>query len=268
MSDLGRACDKKQFESALRLQLRVIAALLMREVITRFGRHNVGFLWLLFEPILFTIGVVILWNLLHSVHGFRVEVTPFVVTGYSSLLLWRNCSSRGIKAIEPNRSLLHHRQVKIQDIFFARMLLELSGVTASFLVLMVAMVGIGLLQFPAEAHLLLAGWIYMSWFSACLGMVLGCMSEHSEMVERLWHPCSYFLLAVSGTFFMVDWLPRGFQELVLWVPMVHAIEMMRAGYWGGAVHTYYSVEYISGVCLGMTLLSLILMGDRRMKVLV
>ncbi len=38
----------------------------------------VGFLWLLLEPIIFTVGVVILWNLMHRAHGLAVEVTPFI----------------------------------------------------------------------------------------------------------------------------------------------------------------------------------------------
>lgn len=252
---------------ALRTQLRVVGALLMREIITRYGRHNIGFLWLLLEPIIFTVGVVILWNLMHSMHGMRVEVTPFIVTGYSSLLLWRLCSFRGLKAIEPNRSLLHHRPVKIQDIFIARMTLEVAGVTASFILLILAMVGLDLMNFPKDLFLLTSGWLLMVWFSACLGTILGCLSEHSDLVERLWHPASYFMLAISGTFFMVDWLPTSLQALVFWVPMVHPVEMMRAGYWGDSAHFHFSVGYISFVCLSMSLVALLLMADRRMKML-
>jgi len=255
------------FSRGLRIQSRVIGALILREIITRYGRRNLGFLWLLLEPIIFTVGVVILWNLMHRAHGFTVEVTPFIVTGYSSLLLWRSCSSRGLKAIEPNRSLLHHRPVKIVDIFVARMTLEVSGVTASFILLVSAMVSLNLMSYPKDVFLILNGWLLMSWFSACLGAILGCLSEHFELVERLWHPSSYFLLAVSGTFFMVDWLPTGLQTLVLWVPMVHPIEMMRAGYWGYSTHSHFNIAYIFFICLSMTLVALALMADRRMKML-
>jgi capsular polysaccharide transport system permease protein len=268
MSDAAGDLDGVSFGQALRVQFRVIGALMLREIITRYGRHNVGFLWLLLEPIVFTVGVVVLWNLMHRVHGFRVEVTPFIVTGYASLLLWRNCSFRGLKAVEPNRSLLHHRQVKIQDIFIARMTLEVAGVTAAFILLIAAMVGLDLVGLPKDLFLLAVGWLFMAWFSACLGTILGCLSEHSDLIDRLWHPTSYFLLAISGTFFMVDWLPAGVQEWVLWVPMVHPIEMMRAGYWGSSSQFHFSVVYILAVCLGMSLLALLLMADRRMKMLV
>ena len=44
------------------IQRRVLHALLMREIITRFGRENLGVLWLVAEPMLFTLGVATLWT--------------------------------------------------------------------------------------------------------------------------------------------------------------------------------------------------------------
>ena len=248
---------------SLRSQARVVRALLMREVITRYGRHNIGFLWFMLEPIIFCSGVVILWHLFRQT--MRVEITPFIVTGYSALLLWRNCSARGLRAMEPNRSLLHHRIVTVQDIFIARMTLEIAGVTAAFLLLFTTMLAFDLIDLPKDLSLLTAGWLLMAWFSACLGTILGCLSEYSEVVERIWHPASYLTLMVSGTFFLVDWLPTKLQHLVVWVPMVNPIEMMRAGYWGYSPHFHYHVWYISLVCLSMSLAALLLMADPRLK---
>ena len=53
---------RTSFLHSLAIQLRVIRALLMREVITRFGRHNLGVLWLVAEPMIFTLGVAALWS--------------------------------------------------------------------------------------------------------------------------------------------------------------------------------------------------------------
>lgn len=251
----------EQFWPAFNTQLRVIGALLMREVLTRFGRHNIGFLWLFMEPMLFTLGVIALWML--GPHGYssRLPIAPFVVTGYSTLLLWRNCSFRGIKAIESNRSLLNHRYVKLIDIFVARMLLEVGGVTASFMVVMVALYSFGLVDEPDDILLMLFGWLLMAWFSANLGVILGCLSERSDLIERLWHPISYFLLSISGAFFMVSWLPGALQEIVGWVPMVNATEMLRAGQFGAAHPTHYDALYMVVVCATMTLMALMLVQD-------
>lgn len=249
--------------ASLGAQVRVIAALLMREVLTRFGRHNLGFLWLFLEPMLFTAGVIVLWSL--APHGVaqKVPIVPFIATGYSMMLLWRNCASRGIKAIEANRSLLNHRQVRLMDLFAARMLLEIAGVTASFLFVLLALWMTGYVDPPHDMLAMLAGWTLMAWFSASLGTTLGCLSERSDVVERIWHPLSYFLLVISGTFFMVGWLPIEWRSAALWVPMVHATELLRAGYFGPRQATFEEPTYALLWCMGLTLVALLLLRDTR-----
>jgi capsular polysaccharide transport system permease protein len=257
------SATSQTYFSALTIQLRVIGALLMREIITRYGRHNVGFLWLFLEPMLFTTGVILLWSATQRMHGSNLQIAPFVVTGYSTVLLWRNCSFRGIKAIESNRSLLNHRNVKLIDIFAARMLLEVVGVTASFTFVMLVLYALDSITAPHDILLMLGGWLLMAWFSANLGVILGCLSEHSDLVERLWHPSSYFLLSISGAFFMVAWLPDGWRSSMGLVPMVNATEMLRAGYFGPNTATYFDTAYTVAFCACMSLVALMLVRDTR-----
>jgi hypothetical protein len=51
----------RSFMIRLRVQLRVLRALLMREMQTRFGRENLGFFWLMGEPLFLTCAVMVLW---------------------------------------------------------------------------------------------------------------------------------------------------------------------------------------------------------------
>lgn len=48
--------------SAISIQARVIGALILRELHTRYGRENIGYLWLVAEPLM--LGTVI--SLLHN----------------------------------------------------------------------------------------------------------------------------------------------------------------------------------------------------------
>src|SRR5471032_1113309 len=99
------------------IQGRVLHALLMREVITRFGRENLGVLWLIGEPMIFTLGVTAIWTAAGLRHGSGMPIVAFAVTGYSSVLLWRNCATRCVMAIEANKGLLFHRNVRFIDVF-------------------------------------------------------------------------------------------------------------------------------------------------------
>ena len=143
----GRATsDGQSLMRSWSIQRRVIGALLMREVLTRYGRHNIGFLWLFMEPMLFTLGITALWTLSGAHHGSSLPIVAFALTGYSSVLLWRNMPSRCIAAIEPNLSLLYHRHIKIIDIYCSRLALEGAGATISFVVLGLLFISIGWLS--------------------------------------------------------------------------------------------------------------------------
>ena len=49
-----------EFLRTVRRHARLLWALMMRELSTRYGRDNLGFLWLIGEPLLFTFGVLIM----------------------------------------------------------------------------------------------------------------------------------------------------------------------------------------------------------------
>jgi ABC-type polysaccharide/polyol phosphate export permease len=238
------------------IQRRVIFALLMREVLTRYGRHNIGFLWLFFEPMMFTLGVTALWTLSQATHGSRLPIVAFALTGYSSVLLWRNMPSRCIRAIEPNLSLMYHHNVKVIDVFVSRLLLEAAGATMSFAVLGCFFYGIGWLTPPEDVMKVIGGWILLAWFGASLALFLGASSERSEVVDKLWHPAAYLLFPLSGAGFIVDALPARAQEAILFLPMVHGVELLREGYFGQAFKAHYDVPYMVMWCVGLTLLGL------------
>lgn len=254
---------------SLQIQVRVIGALLMREIITRYGRDNLGFLWLFVEPILFTLGVTALWTATKLTHGSNLPIVAFAITGYSSVLLWRNCANRCGMAIRPNLGLLYHRNVLVLDLFIARILLEIAGASISFVVLASLFTSLGWMELPADVVGVLYGWLLLAWFGASLGLIVGALTAYSEVAERLWHPISYILFPLSGAVFMVDWLSSDFQRIVLFIPMVNGVEMLRGGYFGTAVRTHFDVGYLFVACLVMTLVGLALVrgAGRRVEVM-
>lgn len=254
------------FVRSLTIQIRVIGALLMREVITRYGRHNIGFMWLFLEPMLFTLGVTALWTITKTAHGSNLPIVPFAITGYSSVLLWRNGSGRCAKAIEPNLSLLYHRNVRVIDVFFSRLILEIAGITISLIVISLICISVDWMQVPADILTMVIAWILLAWFAAALGLVVGAISERSEMFERLWHTVMYLLFPLSGALFMVDWLPKAAQEIVLWLPMVHGTEMLRHGYFGDSIRTYENPSYFIFINLITSFIGLALVKETGRRV--
>lgn len=238
------------------IERRVIWALLLREILTRYGRHNIGFLWLIAEPMIFTLAVTALWTATRAVHGSDLPIVAFAITGYSTVLLWRNMPGRCIDAVGPNLALLYHRNVKVIDIFLSRLLLEGAGATISFVTLVLFFMFLGQLEPPEDVLHVAAGWLMTAWFGASLAMFLGAWSERSETVGKLWHPMSYILFPLSGAAFLVDALPPAARDLVLLLPMVHGLEYLREGYFGSQIRAHYDMGYMALCNIALTVLAL------------
>jgi ABC-type polysaccharide/polyol phosphate export permease len=241
---------------SLRVEWRVIHALLMREILTRFGRHNIGFMWMFVEPMIFTLGVTVLWTLTKNLHGSDLPIVAFALSGYSSVLLWRNMPSRTIGAVEPNLALMYHRNVKVIDIYLSRLILEGAGATTSFVVLSIVFMAIGMITPPEDLLQVFAGWIMLAWFGVSLALLLGGLSEQFEVVDKLWHPASYLLFPLSGAAFLVDVLPPQARELILYLPMVNGVEYLREGFFGSKVRAHYDMGYMALCNLVLLLLAM------------
>lgn len=227
------------------IQRRVLGALLMREILTRYGRHNIGFLWLFAEPMLFTLGVTALWSIAQLDKFSALPIVAFAITGYSSVLLWRNMPGRCITAIEPNLPLLYHRNVRLFDVFLARIALEIAGTTMSFVGLTLVFWGIEWLGPPEDVLKVAGAWLMLAWFGAGLAFFLGALSWSTEIVDKIWHPAAYILFPLSGAAFLVDSLPPAAQAAVLLLPMVHGVEYLREGYFGSIINAQYDLGYMA-----------------------
>src|SRR5580658_4874163 len=157
----------------LAIQCRVLHALLMREVITRFGRENLGVLWLVAEPMLFTLGVATLWSAIRQHSESPIPIVAFAVTGYSSVLMWRNSANRATSAIAQNKQLLFHRNVRVIDVLLTRTALAIGGATGSFIVLACLFTFVGWMPMPQDLFKVVCGWFMLAWFGASLALLIG-----------------------------------------------------------------------------------------------
>jgi capsular polysaccharide transport system permease protein len=225
-------------------QCRVIHALLMREILTRYGRKNIGFLWLFIDPMIFTAIISFIWAVVHAKQFTNISTWAFAVTGYSTAILWRSMANRCLAAVEPNRSLLYHHSVKIFDFYAARIILEAAGATMAFVFIASLFTLFGLMKLPYDPLQVAYGWLLLLWFGAGLALVVGPLTEVSTFAEKIWTPISYLSFMFSGALFFVDMLPPKAQQVILWVPVVSGIEYLREGYFGPVIRFHYDLGYL------------------------
>lgn len=225
---------------------------MMRELITRFGRENIGFLWMMVEPLLFAVLVGIGWRFMKGPEEHGVSVIAFIATGYIPLTLFRNCVTRSVRVFSVNSSLLYHRQIKLVDFILVRVLIEVIGATMAYVFVGALLLWVGEFPLPNNLGLVLLGWSLYCLFTLSLCLVLAPLSESSDVYERLIPVTTYVVIPFSGTFTMQSWLTPAAQDLLWWSPFVHAMEMMRDGIFGNRLVAYYDVQVplvASMVCL-------------------
>lgn len=237
----------------------------MRELHTRYGRENIGYLWLIGEPLM--LGTVI--TVLHSggaVHAGGVSPATFAMVGYTVFIMFRGTVNRSEGAIEANAPLLYHRMVTVMDITLSRALLEAAGTIMAFLILFSFSIAIGYADFPPRPLSLLAGIGYVFWISLCVSMIVTGGTYHNKLLERFVHPFTYFQIPFSAAFFEVRMIPEPYQSYLLLSPLPHAFELVRYGAFESANYEYVQLGYMTAVCVVMTFFGLVAMKSVRHRI--
>lgn len=232
-------------KESFQIQKRVVKALILREMITRYGRNNLGFLWLFVEPLLVTMVFTVLWKFIRGHQISSINIVAFMITGYPMLMLWRKTSSKTMGAVSANSGLLYHRNVRVIDLLLSRMILEIASVTVAQIAIMLLFIFIGWIELPADIFYMLIAWILMAFFAFGLGFVLYAISCKSEVFGKIWNAMGIVFMMASGVFYLVSSLPQQAQEIVLWIPMAHGTEMFRHGYFGATVVTMENPWYLA-----------------------
>ena len=241
-----------------RSQRRVIGALMIRELVTRFGRENIGFLWMMAEPLLFAVLVGFLWRFGKGPEEHGVSVFAFVATGYIPLTLFRNSVSRSIRVFHVNSSLMYHRQIKVLDFVFVRVLIEVIGGSMAYLFIGTVLGVLGEFPVPADMGSLIAGWLLYCLFVFSLCLVLAPLSEMSDVLEKILPVTTYVQIPASGAFNMMSWLTPGVQGVLYFSPFVHPMELMRYGVFGDKVNAKWDLSVTVIATMALMMIGLVL----------
>lgn len=244
--------------SAWSSQVLVIKALFKREVTTRFGEYQLGFVWMLVEPLL---SVLVIGFLIGSFGGRAVPEIPypfFVLNGKLLLNLFTGPLGCSINAMRANKGLLIYPNVRALDPFIARFVYELTTTLFSFTVFCVIGMWIGINVSLANLDTLAACYL-ITWLMGCgLGLILAVATAHYKEVEKIVDIILSPLVFVSAVMLPTTALPTSLQHILLYNPMVHVVELSRKAlfpfYNAGDTNLFYPFSVaIVVVALGLML---------------
>lgn len=245
----------------------MIGALILRELHTRFGRENIGFLWFIVEPMMLASGIAVIHSFSRVQLPENLAPMPFYLSGYIPFMMFRSNAIRAGSTVLSNRGLMYHRQVGLLDLLLARTILELA---ASMIVLFLLLYGTawaGLSPVPARPMLLIVCMLMMFWLTTGVAMVVLAMVEFMpNFFERLLGPFLYLSLPVSGMFFRIEWLPENLRKIFAWIPMPQIVDIARLGVFGHLESEYIRVGYLCAFNAGLTLIGLLGLNAARGRI--
>jgi capsular polysaccharide transport system permease protein len=230
-------------------RLRVILSLILREMGSRYGRSEGGYLWAILEPLAGILLLTAIFSLALRTPPLGTSFILFYASGIIPFTLFRAMSVAVAKSIGSNRGLLAYPVVTLLDAVLAKFLLTLltQAVIAGILftgIIQLAGVHVNLDLAAAALAMLLA---------ALLGLGIGALNcvlfSFFPTWKHVWSVLTRPLLFVSGVLHTYEAAPPRFQEILWWNPLVHVIGEMRSGFYGTYDSSYVSVSYVLIVAL-------------------
>lgn len=234
---------------ALGQQVSVIAALTQRELHTRFGRENIGYLWMIGEPLLLASVISSLHTAsMVGVSGKGMSPFAFTLLGYCLFIIYRGCWNRADHLFDNSTPLFYHRMIQPLDIIFARWIVEVLGCISALIVLMSIGIMLGIAQPPVRPLYLFFAAFLISWLGLGFSMLIAAYTYNSHLLSRFVHPISYFMMPLSGAFVTMSFLPEWARAYMVWNPMMAIFEIARYGQFEIASDKYLYWQFAVGTC--------------------
>jgi capsular polysaccharide transport system permease protein len=216
--------------SALTVQGRVIKALYLREMKTRFGEKRLGFLWAFGEPIMHVLAFVAVWKVFGRMGPPGIEPVLFLVTGIIPFIMFSNIVNRVMNSVTGNRALLVFPQVKVIDLVLSRIVIEITTFSVVFVFFIFACEYLGIYSPIQDPLGVFSKFILMALFGGGVGFLLMPLIAILPFLEQLVRFIIRATYLTSGVFFSIEKIPYNVRQYIDWNPVLQIMHMLRADY--------------------------------------
>lgn len=248
----------KPLRSPLESYLHVLHALILRDMRTRWGANFYGYF------------IVVLWPCVHvfvliGIYTFQKLAAPlgddrplFFATGAVPVLVFQYISREVMKAVIVNKPLTYYPQVKIFDLVFSRILVEVVTGFLALLVVTGVLVALGTPVLPADPFTAMCGYLA----SILLGIGIGTINVAIIGFFPGWL-LGYALFSIimyisSGVMFLPSYMPDKIYYWMKYNPALQCAEWVRSAYYPNAgikVDELYVVLFaLASMSLGLYLI--------------
>jgi len=247
-----------EFFNALRVQSRVISALTLHEMRSRYGNSKLGFFWALFEPFAHIMVFIAIFSALGRAVPIGESMGLFILTGIIPWLMFSNIVNNVMGAVKKNKALLGYPQIMPIDIMLSRVIIEFATLVVVMIIfiLIIAASGISISIDNFLQLLQPIGLIVL--LATGIGMINSSMIEIYPSYRSIYNAFSRLFYFMSGIFFTTDFLAPEVFEAIDFNPMLHLIDWFRTGFFPEYNSNLFDTFYTMVVCFSFFFIGLLI----------
>jgi capsular polysaccharide transport system permease protein len=249
--------------SAAKRQRRVLFALMLRNIRTRFGGHGLGYLLAIAWPLTHILVLLAVFSLGGRVVPYGESVVLFIATGTVTFMSFSYLSRFMMISVLASRPLLAFPEVKILDVLLASAMLETLAACCVIIIMIVLAWFAGIDFMPND--IVQAAFAFGA--ALLLGLGFGLLNGVIALAVPFWQVVfiltTILLWISSGVIFVPDALPEAYRDILAYNPVLQVIEWMRSAYYEGYGDLVLDRGYAIGVGIGTVFLGLLL--ERAMR---
>ncbi|HMK90429.1 MAG TPA: ABC transporter permease [Methylocystis sp.] len=225
--------EPSELREALRRQGRVLFAVMLRNIRTRFFGHGLGYLIAIGWPLAHTLILLLIFAFSNRAPPVGESGALFLATGAVPFMTFSYLSRFMMMSLMATRPLLSFPEVKMLDVLFASAALEL---LASCCVTILLLVCAWIYDIPSMPRDIVEA-AYAFGAAALLGMGFGLMNGVIVMAMPFW--MTFYSLSMilfwltSGVPYVADALPEPLRTMISYHPVAMLVEWMRSAYYEG-----------------------------------
>jgi ABC-type polysaccharide/polyol phosphate export systems, permease component len=244
--------------TGLKVEARVIPALMLREIHTIHGGSSLGYLWVIIYGLF---GIGIFWGV-REIFGFRalygISVAVFLIIGFAAWNIFQETIRKLTEAANGNRALLTFPQVTHLDLLVSRaLIISATEILVAALMLTAAMIW-GAAIGPVDWAQLLICLLLVVSAAFGLGAVLAFFCLLQPGLRKIMPMLLRALFFCSGIFYSIESLPEGLAAVLKWNPVLQLAEFGRSALAGEYPTAVVDLKYLAVFSLSSVFFGLLL----------
>lgn len=245
------------------INIRVIAALMMREMITRYGRSTGGYIWALIEPLGMILILSVVFSLVIRQPSLGDSFPLFYATGYLPFTFYAELSQFASAAVVMNKPLLNYPRVTPIDAILARFLLQFITLAVASILILSAIIIYEDIHAIYDFGAILTAVALAAVLGLGVGVINTVIIAYVPTYENVWKIVNRPMFLISGVFFTYEDLPPTIREVLWYNPVIHVVGLMRRGFFSTYDANYVSILYVGAISMVLVSLGLFLIYSNR-----